>query len=70
LITEREIMSDKIAMTFKQFQAEMITYAKKIQGDNYPGDDYYTGRAWKEYWDDEYTPSNAVIEDMNYWEPK
>jgi hypothetical protein len=55
-------------MTFEQFQQGMIAYAKEVQGDGYPGDDYYLDPCWKEYWEDGDSPSDAVILDMGYWE--
>ena len=63
-------MSDTIeTKSFAQFQDEMIEAAKRIQGDNYPGDEYYRQICWRDYYDDGNTPEQAVIEDMGYWEP-
>ena len=56
-------------ITFEEFQKQMIAYAKEVQGENYPGDDYYTQDCWQEYWEDGDSPSDAVISDMGYWEP-
>lgn len=46
----------------------MITYAKSIQGENYPGDEYYLQSCWDEFVDG-YTPEQSVDEDMSYWDP-
>jgi hypothetical protein len=51
-----------------EFQDAMIAYAKKIQGDNYPGDDYYRQGCWQDYFADGETAEDAVVGDMGYWE--
>lgn len=51
--------------TFGRFQKHMITFAKKMQeGADYPGDDYYRGNIWRDYYTDGDTPERAVLEDM------
>lgn len=55
-------------MTFEEFKQSMIAYAKEVQGDRYPGDDYYLERCWRENWEHGESPSDAVISDMGYWE--
>ena len=58
-----------ITLTFEQFQQEMITYAKEVQGENYAGDDYYMeDECWREYFDDGGTAKDAVDSDMGYWD--
>jgi hypothetical protein len=56
-------------MSIYAWKLAMCVYAKSIQGDNYPGDDYYMQ---PETWDDAYkdglTPEEAVDSDMSYWE--
>ena len=57
------------AITFEEFQQEMIAYAKKIQGKNFPGDDFYMqSECWREYFDDGDTAEDAVNSDMSYWD--
>lgn len=55
-------------MTFKHFLDCMAIYAKSIQGENYPGDDYYHQDCWWTNFKDDQTPEEAVHEDMWYWE--
>jgi hypothetical protein len=56
-------------ITFEEFQQEMIVYAKEIQGENYPGDDYYMqDECWREHFDDGDTAEDAVNSDMSYWD--
>ena len=56
-------------LTFKEFQQQMIAYAKKIQGENYSGDDYYMqDEGWREYFDDGDTAEDAVDSDMDCWD--
>ena len=57
-------------MSFEEFQQKMIVYAKSIQGENYPGDDYYLqDECWREHYNQGDTPEEAVDSDMSYWEP-
>lgn len=61
--------TELVAQTFEQYQQAMIIYAKSVQGDNYPGDEYYTQDCWRDHFDDGDSPEDAVISDMGYWEP-
>jgi hypothetical protein len=54
--------------TFEQFQEDMIFVAKAIQGPNYPGDEYYRQGCWREAYEQGATPSDAVSDDMTYWD--
>lgn len=55
--------------TFEQFQREMISYAKEVQGENYPGDEYYLqDECWREHWKDGDSAQDAVDSDMSYWD--
>jgi hypothetical protein len=57
-------------MTFAEFQQAMIIAAKRLQAENYVGDDYYLQLGcWEEHWKDGDTPEEAVLSDMSYWEP-
>lgn len=58
----------KQAATFEEFQDAMAAYAKSIQGENYPGDEFYHQDCWLDNFNDEQTPEEAVHEDMHYWD--
>jgi hypothetical protein len=56
-------------LTFEEFQQEMIAYAKEVQGENYPGDDYYMqDDCWREHFNAGDTAQDTVISDMGYWD--
>lgn len=59
-------------MNYEEFCRKMAEFAKSIQGENYPGDDYYmqNGDTWKDAFEDGLTPQEAVESDMSYWEPE
>jgi len=56
-------------MDFEQYQAELIRAAKRIQGEDFVGDEYYRDPCWREYFSEGQSPRDAVLEDMSYWEP-
>lgn len=61
-------MSATETAILRAFQQEMIAVARKIQEENYLGDEYYLQDLWQEWLDDGYTPEDAVREDMTYWD--
>lgn len=55
-------------MDYEQYKSELCREAKLIQGENYPGDDYYLQDCWVEQFKDGTSAQEAVISDMGYWD--
>ena len=58
-----------VALSWESFQQRMITHAMRLQGDSYPGDEYYLRDCWKEYFENGSSPESAVESDMECWKP-
>jgi hypothetical protein len=61
-------MTNEKYPTFDSYEDALVITAKEIQGDNYAGDDYYRQECWIDYWEDKIDPTEAVQEDMSYWD--
>lgn len=61
-------MEAAVDLKFQDFCKAMVSFARRLQGKNYPGDDYYMQDCWRDYWEDGDSPADAVVSDMSYWE--
>lgn len=61
-------MSEQV-LAYEQYVDAMIVEAKRVQGENYVGDEWYRDVcSWENYYEDGISPEDAVIEDMGYWD--
>ena len=54
-------------MTREEYTKALQEAAKEIQEDNYAGDSYYDQDSWDEAFENGTPASEAVLEDMSYW---
>lgn len=50
---------------FDDWYADLLKYVRELDVDT----GYYADKdAWRDYWEDGFSPRDAVEEDMTYWE--
>lgn len=59
----------KQEMTYDQYVDALVVAAKRIQGENYVGDEWYLDVcSWENYYENGTSPEDAVVDDMSYWD--